>query len=295
MRKVLFCTYDFPGTGGGGNFNFIKYLPSYGIQPVILTDSHTITEVEREVLRSHLPADLQIYKVKGLPKSPFRVFSKFLRAPKIAKYLDKFFFFPDVQVTMLPHALRLASSLIRREKIDCLLTSSPPESYHLIGLLTAKRTGCPWVAHLRDLWTTKTIVNRPATPAHGRVARVIEQKVYDQADQMIANTEGNLQIYQTDFGVPAEKITYISNGFDATEIKACAESQASGRVLRLGYMGYFDKPGFPWQQLLAVLKAELGKRGAAALELHVAGHVSPDAQRKIADLGLDSAVRLYGV
>jgi glycosyltransferase involved in cell wall biosynthesis len=295
MIKLLFCTHGFPGTGGGGNFNFIRYLPQYGIEPVVLTDQHPIDGTEKEVIENHLPRNLKIYSFWGFPKSPFRVFSKFLRAPRFAAYCDKVFFFPDLQVTMAPHAVLSLSSLIKKEKIDCVLTSSPPESYHLIGLLAKSRTRCPWIAHFRDLWTTKIIVNRPASFVHGYLARALERKIYRTADHIIANTEGNRDIYQQQFSVPTEKISYVPNGFDANEVASPSNNSLPPGPLKIGYMGYFDKPGFPWLEFLSTLKAVVQKHGKTAVELHVAGHISPTARRQIDQLGLDESLKMYGV
>ena len=38
------------------------------------------------------------------------------------------------------------------DAVDCLVTSSPPESVHLIGLLLGHRRP-PWIADFRDGWS----------------------------------------------------------------------------------------------------------------------------------------------
>ncbi len=60
---------------------------------------------------------------------------------------------PDLSLgTWLPFALPAALGLARRRRFDCVLTSSPPPSTHLIGL-ALRRRGIPWIAELRDGWT----------------------------------------------------------------------------------------------------------------------------------------------
>ena len=49
----------------------------------------------------------------------------------------------------------------RRERFDCVITSSPPESVHAVGRALARR-GVAWVADLRDAWTFEPI--RPPFP-----------------------------------------------------------------------------------------------------------------------------------
>src|SRR5207245_2178862 len=49
-------------------------------------------------------------------------------------------------VTAIPAAIRIA----RTEKIDAVLTTSPPGSVHLVGAAVKRATGARWVADLRD-------------------------------------------------------------------------------------------------------------------------------------------------
>ena len=60
-----------------------------------------------------------------------------------------------------PFARSRALRLNRRERFDCVITSSPPESAHAVGRALARR-GVAWVADLRDGWTYEPI--RPPFP-----------------------------------------------------------------------------------------------------------------------------------
>src|SRR5262245_51197608 len=58
---------------------------------------------------------------------------------------------PDVAaVSWLPFAVASARRLAR-ERPGCVVTTSPPQSAHLVGLRLA-RGGVPWIAELRDGW-----------------------------------------------------------------------------------------------------------------------------------------------
>jgi glycosyltransferase involved in cell wall biosynthesis len=297
MKKVLFCTYGFPGTGGGGTFNLIKYLPRHGYEPIVITNNHKPTEMEEHLLREHFQTGLRVYRAATLPKSPFRVFSKYLRMPRLTLFLDKLVFFPDFYVLGVPASVYKAIRLIRAEGIECIVTSSPPESLHLVGLIAQKLTGCCWIAHFRDLWSTKVIVNRPATPLHARWLRNLERLIYFRTDHLIANTRGNRDIYVDTFAVAPNRMTYIPNGYDSTEVLDCVPPLPPGvrAHFRIGYMGYFDKPGFPWQGFLLALRELATTVGEQTVIFHIAGHVSPAAKAYISSQGLSSVVRLHGV
>ena len=67
---------------------------------------------------------------------------------------------PDLALAgWVPFALSRALRLTRGQRFDCVLTSSPPQSAHLLGL-ALRRRGVPWIAELRDGWTSSLRVRR---------------------------------------------------------------------------------------------------------------------------------------
>ena len=63
---------------------------------------------------------------------------------------------PDLQLAgWVPFALARAIGLARRERFDCVITTSPPASAHLIGL-ALRPHGLAWIADFRDGWTFET-------------------------------------------------------------------------------------------------------------------------------------------
>ena len=63
---------------------------------------------------------------------------------------------------LLPRALQAAAAL----RPDCVITTGPPQSAHLVGLVLRRR-GVPWIADLRDGWT----FDPPHPPWPSRCAR----------------------------------------------------------------------------------------------------------------------------
>ena len=57
---------------------------------------------------------------------------------------------------------RGAARCTGERRFDCVITTSPPESAHAVGLRAAARAGCRWVADVRDAWTFEPL--RPAVP-----------------------------------------------------------------------------------------------------------------------------------
>lgn len=275
MKKevnLLFVTHQFPESGGRRQEKLVKYFPRFGIRPVVLTSS-LLDPLASEVLQHEFPPDLAITRVSGLPNDPFKLLTNYLGMVRFGDWLRRGIFFPDFWVHWLPLAARRALPIIRREKIDAIFTTSPPESLHLLGLYLQRRTGLPWFADFRDLWTEKKINYRPPTLLHHRLALNRERAVFRKSTAVIANTPYNYRIYRERFHVPAERMTVITNGFDPQDNPVPhIAPQTDARKLVFGYLGYLDKPGFPWREILRIFQ-ELRQAGIP-VELRVIGYIS---------------------
>ena len=177
MKKVLIITRDYPGRGGGIAVPLLKNLPTHGCKPYILTNKvGAASSVTRD--EEFGEASIEVHRTTCLNRSPFAVLSKYFHMSKTAELLESIFFIPDLYVTCLPSALVAGMNLIRRERIDTVLTISPPESTHLIGLLLSKLAKVRWLADFEDLWTTRKIIYQPPTVLHDQLIKKMERLFY---------------------------------------------------------------------------------------------------------------------
>lgn len=174
MKRVLLICYYFPplGLGGVGRpLQLFRRLPAFGWECHILT-------VKPVAYRAYEP-DL----LDGLDLS--RIHRAGSRDPQRLLYLlgvrrlkpvtierarpasDRFF--PDSKVGWVKPAVRLGRTVIENQRIDLLLSTSPPISAHLVGMQLAQEFRLPWVADFRDYWTVRTIEESYTRP--GFVAR----------------------------------------------------------------------------------------------------------------------------
>ena len=72
---------------------------------------------------------------------------------KITSFLRLNFFIPDSRIGWNKYAYRKAEEIIKNQKIDCIITTGPPHSSHLIGLKIKKKYKLKWLVDLRDPWT----------------------------------------------------------------------------------------------------------------------------------------------
>ena len=83
-----------------------------------------------------------------------------------------------------PFARSRALRLNRRERFDCVITSSPPESAHAVGRALARR-GVAWVADLRDAWTFEPIRPPFPTALQRRLDERLERRWLGSADAVV--------------------------------------------------------------------------------------------------------------
>src|SRR6478735_4361009 len=144
---------------------------------------------------------------------------------------------PDENVTWNATAIPKAISIVRREGIDVVLTTSPPGSVHLIGAAVQKATGAKWVADLRD-----SIVLHPHRSVEGAGARAkqkaragIARLVASQADAVVAVSEAIAE--ETRALEPRGRVVTIANGSDFDDFAGLVYSR--GDRFRLTHAGSF--------------------------------------------------------
>jgi glycosyltransferase involved in cell wall biosynthesis len=173
-----------------------------------------------------------------------------------------------------PFARRDAIRLNARERFDCVITSSPPESVHLVGR-ALRRRGVPWVADLRDGWTFEPIRPEFPTALQRRLDGRLERRWLGDADAVVCVSRPAADDLRGRLGLDPE---LIPNGWDPDLAADTTATDAADRLLdpdriSLVYTGRFGSYGRDPTALiraLAVLAKEVPE-GAAKLELVVAG------------------------
>ena len=91
MKKLIFCVHGFPGNGGGGTFNLIKYLPRYGYEPIVITNGHKITSlpcamgdtkvrVGRELDRKNAPSASYIMRTRDCSDNKLEIINAYFQS-----------------------------------------------------------------------------------------------------------------------------------------------------------------------------------------------------------------------
>jgi glycosyltransferase involved in cell wall biosynthesis len=161
--KVLLVSFYFPPAGGAGVQRPLKFsaeLARAGVEVHVLAPDDPRWLHRDEDLA--VPANVSVHRARYVgPRGrrpaeelyPLRGLRRLLRRVAL---MPRRLLVPDENVTWAVTALPRALHLIRKEKIDVLITTSPPSSVHLIGVVARCLTGVRWVADLRD-----SVVEKP--------------------------------------------------------------------------------------------------------------------------------------
>jgi glycosyltransferase involved in cell wall biosynthesis len=276
MKKVLVITYYWPPSGGPGVQRWLKlckYLPEFGVEPVVLTvaaDSATYPILDPS-LEKEIPANLRVIRTKSfeilnvykqLKKDKQVPFSGFANAhtkvslkEKAMRFIRGNFFIPDARIGWNKYALQEAQRLIQHEGITEVITTGPPHSTHLIGLkLKEKFPTLHWIADFRDPWSDiyyNDLLFR--TRAAERKDRKMEKTVLEKADKVLAVSKSlkTLLLSKT-LLKPESDIHVIPNGFDPADFAHINKSTQVGQFT-LTYLGTATSD-YPFGTLLEVLR-----------------------------------------
>ncbi|HEX6117071.1 MAG TPA: glycosyltransferase [Solirubrobacterales bacterium] len=203
-----------------------------------------------------------------------------------------------------PFAARVGRRLQRERGFDCVITTSPPESAHLVGR-AVQRAGAAWVADLRDAWTFEPLRPPFPTKLQRRADERMERRLLAAADAVVAVSKpvvDDLARRRIADGI------LVPNGWDADAIappagaggfpapaEPVAELLDPERV-SLVYTGRFGSYGRDPRPLLDAVRALAASDPdtAGRLELVVAGPLT-DEEKRLFEGGFDPVrVRLAG-
>jgi glycosyltransferase involved in cell wall biosynthesis len=301
-HRILVVSYPYPpmpSVGGNRWAAMAKYLRLLGYDVTVLTTSAFGTlpdDAESGVVRSpDLTASTRLRKLLRRPPLPAAGAPAPVDKPPSAAITR--FVVPDTWLlTWVPGATRIARALMHDRRIDCVVTSSPYESTHLVGLALGRRRPA-WIADFRDGWTFEPWRQPFPTRAQRALDALLERRVVQTADRVVAVHRPLADDFRARLGVEA---VHIANAWDPDlerEVGAAEAPQLdSGQVTLvhtgklLGEWGRDPGPLFEALRLVARDHPDLGQR----LRLVLAGRLDTGEERMLAELESDGIVEHAG-
>jgi glycosyltransferase involved in cell wall biosynthesis len=260
--KILLVSLYWPPAGGGGvqrPLKFATYLPALGIETHVLAPDdpkwvHADPELEPPTQawvhrvrylgpRGRKPAE-ELHRTTGLERVGLQARLAFRRA-----------LVPDENVTWNATAIPAAIRIVREHEIDAVVTTSPPNSVHLVGAAVRAATGARWVADLRD-----SVVAHPhrraesfAVRAKGLTDHGVARLVARSADAIVAVSDA---IAAEAAGLsPRGRVVTIANGCDFDDFAGLEYRR--GERFRITHTGSFFGKRSPRPFLQALARSGL--------------------------------------
>lgn len=290
QRSILFAAYFYPPCPDAGAHRpatMVKYLRRMGHRVTVLTTGaygpSPEDELGREgsgdeIVRTH---DLQLLRARARGKDRVQAMYAGDTYSGRPHPLSRVLVPEPLIAAWLPFALPRALRLHRRGPFDAVITTSPPESIHLVGRALSRR-GAAWVADVRDAWSFEPL--RPAFPtaAQRRLDERLERRLLGSADVVTCVSRPAAEDLRERVGATVE---LVPNGWDpelappsgGPDDEAAAALLDPGRV-SLVYTGRFGSYGRDPTQLIEALRGLAASEPelAARLELVLAGPFTDD-------------------
>ncbi len=280
--KLLLVAYFYPpcrDTGAHRPAAMAKWLRKLGHRVTVLTTSAygaLETDEEEGVVRAN---DLQRLRARLHGRDTVDALFDSDTYSGHPHFLSKVVVPEPLMVAWAPYAYLRALRLNARERFDCVITSSPPESVHFVGR-ALRRRGVPWVADLRDGWTFEPI--RPGFPTslQRRYDERLECRWLGDADAVVAVSRPAADDLRNRLGLDPK---LIPNGWDPDLAGELTSTDAAERLLdpertSLVYTGRFGSYGRDPAGLMEAMRtlARNHPDTAAKLELVIAGPLTDE-------------------
>ncbi|WFA09127.1 glycosyltransferase [Tissierella sp. Yu-01] len=295
MEKLLVIANEFPPMGGAGvqrTTKFVKYLPEFGFEPVVVTKEH-VSDLTDESLLEDLPKDLKVFRLK-----PYDTVNKkgILRLP--FKFLGTRILSPDSEFFWYYFNRKKVVDIIREEKIRCIYTTSFPYSSHLMGLYLKRLIPeLTWITDFRDEWTNNpyhldSIYKRIKL----KTERGKELLVTSACDFLITNTPFMLENFIKDTPSLKGRSTFIPNGYDDDDFQGLINKRNGGEKFVITYTGsLYGRRNL--DEFLDGLKILLDNKkiDKNAIEIRIVGNVYDSVLNAYAEkYGLIGVIKSYG-
>lgn len=307
--KVLIITYYWPPAGGPGVqrwLKFVKYLPEYGIEPVVHIPENPTYPLIDNGLMADVREDVTILKNKIIePYAWASAFSKgntkkissgIIPDKKKQSALQKLMlwvrgnlFIPDARMLWVKPSIKYLSKYIQENSIDIVITTGPPHSLHLIGKGLKEKLGMKWLADFRDPWTTigyhkELKLSASAEAKH----KAMEKDVLNTADAILVTSPTTKKEFEA---LTSKPVSVITNGYDVEK----TAKQPLDEKFSIAHIGSFlseRNPRILWKALAELINEDASFK--ESFELKLIGAVSQEVLNAIAEFKLDKYVNNLG-
>jgi glycosyltransferase involved in cell wall biosynthesis len=304
-RRLLIITYYFPPESSVGAHRWramSRWLQRLGHEVTVLTTPAfgTLPDEDEETVRAFdLAASPALRRLLRRPpiSAPTTGDPQMAEGSPPAILAD--LLVPDAHALgWNPAATLAARRLVMERGIDCLITSGPPHSTHLVPLMLGRRRPA-WIADFRDGWRFESLRGRWPLPGQNALDRWLERRVARRADLLIGVTRPIADDLSRRLGA---RSACIYNAWDPDldgSVAPATAPELDPEKVNIVHAGKLYLEGSNRRDpstLGPALRLLLERRPEAAdrLRILVAGAPDPEEQRYIAELDPAQMIRHLG-
>jgi glycosyltransferase involved in cell wall biosynthesis len=331
-KCVLIITYNWPPDASVGSIrpvHLARTLAKLGWAPIILTVKEKYHQHTREsepfdhtrgtVVRTkvfphprlaYLAVKRRIASVRkkgqefyeatqlnrGMPMGGSHDETRFLSTLK--RFILSLLFIPDCHQGWIPFATIRALRIIYKHKPRYLITTGPPFSAHIIGIIVRMVSGVRWISDFRDPWSfNKQQFGSTTSSVSVMVNKWLEAIAIHLSYRVVSVTPSMTKAYQQLYvGSDISKWVTLSNGFDAGEFLALGPISKAKRFT-IDYLGGFNYTRSPHMLLEAIkdmLRDGLMEKSTVSVKfIGLCRYIGGEpVQRLIEDFGLKDVVEI---
>ena len=311
---VLMVTYHYPPSmemGGQTCAQIARHLPLYGWSPTVLTVRECYSELVGDALEQDSPGRVVRAGMLPHPLTLYRILKSRLHwghnsaggggkdsenRGRLRRWLLSLLLVGDGYTGWLLPAGLAGLRVARGAGVQHLLSSGPPWTSHLVGLLLSRITGLPWTAHFRDPWIQGS-QSKPLSLVSMRIDTALERIVMKRATSVVCVTDRHTEILKRAYSdlAPGKFVT-IPNGFDGEEWESIeAESDLDSELateFTITYTGqlYHARNPRPLFQALRIL-IDAGHIDQNRIRVELIGWCDLAEGRQVSDIAEDFRMR----
>lgn len=251
-KQVLVIAYYFPPMGLSGvqrTLKFVKYLPYFGWDPVVVTTNSPAYYAYDNTLLDDLHNEISIYRTeedvaKYLKKKGKKEQEEVIEYPskfkqKFFRIISQTFFQPDSRILWKKHAIKACEKAIEENDIKAIFATAPPFTDFLVAKEISEKYDIPFIVDYRDLWVDNAFYFY-ATPFHKNYSSGLESDVLNVSSKIIVITRHMKEKLITRYShLSHDDIAIIPHGFDPEDFDGINRSNKKNEKFTITHSGLF--------------------------------------------------------
>jgi glycosyltransferase involved in cell wall biosynthesis len=221
-KHFIIAAYYFPPLGMAGTARplaMANFLAEQGFSVSVLTVKSIAYPVHDQTQLDSLHPNVRVYRAGSTDPARLAKMLPFLKSliklrRRSGRRSASSLIFPDSKVGFVKPASALLKTLIRADKQNILITTSPPVSIHQLGLNVAGQGTIRWIADFRDIWGSLSLEDQ--SDAFRAKAESYLTDITDAANLITATSPLTIDYLQTEINAAAD-YHFLPNGYDESD------------------------------------------------------------------------------